>query len=120
MRERCLSFVAFVVFVGFVEVLERLLELVLDLVHALLEALDSLAEATHEFGNLPAAEEQQDDQDDSDDLACPEVHKAQNSVKYHFYSSLIMVNTDANVLLFFQLSDKRINSLKKLCHVANL
>ena len=56
-----------------VEFLDGLLEFILDLVHPLLEALDALAQATHELGNLPAAEEQQNDENDGDDLACSKV-----------------------------------------------
>ena len=56
-----------------VEVFERLFQLVLDLVHALLETLDTLAQATHEFRNLLAAEEQQYNRHNQDNLACSQV-----------------------------------------------
>lgn len=44
------------------------LDLALDFVHALAEALDALAEAAHEFGNLLAAEQKEKCQDDQKDL----------------------------------------------------
>ena len=44
------------------------LDFFLDLVHSLLEALDALAEALHELGNLGTAEQQQNHQRDDQDL----------------------------------------------------
>ena len=63
-----------------VEFLDGLLEFILDLVHPLLETLDTLAQATHELGNLPAAEEEQDDSHNENNLACTKVKKRKYSV----------------------------------------
>ena len=66
-----------------IEVVERLFQLILDLVHALLEALDALAQAAHELGYLPATEEQQYDKNNRDNFACSQIEHSQYSVKYH-------------------------------------
>ena len=64
-----------VVFLVIVKVLDGLLELILDLIHALLEALDTLSQASHELGNLPATEEQKDNSYNEDNLTCTQIQK---------------------------------------------
>ena len=72
-----------VVFLVIVKVLDGLLELILDLVHALLEALDTLTQATHEFWYLPAAEQQKNNSYNEDNLTCTQIQKTQYSVQFH-------------------------------------
>ena len=64
-----------VVFLVIVKVLDGLLELILDLVHALLEALDTLSQAAHQLGYFPTAKEQKYNSHNEDNLTCTQIQK---------------------------------------------
>ena len=54
-----------------------ILDFLLHILHPFLETLDALSEALHEFGNLPAAEEQQHYEGDDENFPNAEVLEQQ-------------------------------------------
>ena len=53
----------------------RLVDFVLNLVHAFLEAAHALADAFHQFRNFLSAEKKQDNENDNDYFSCADIQE---------------------------------------------
>ena len=62
-------------------------------VHAILETLDTLANAVHELRNLLAAEEQQNDQQDDNNLGCA------NKEKWDIHNDVFIVGEQVLLII---------------------
>ena len=86
-RERNLLFVFVTVF------FDVFVLLYLFTIHAILETLDTLADAVHEFRNLLAAKEQQNDQQDDNNLG------SANKEKWDIHNDVFIVGEQVLLII---------------------